>query len=619
MKNSAFRRALVVPAAILLCAGGTTLAAAPAFAATAPVATPAAATPAATASPAPTSTPAVTPAPTGSPAPTGTPAPGADSAATPTPTATTTPAPTAKAAPEPRTLTITSPNLETGDGSVAIHGADRTLTLKGTAPTGSVISLYDDYEYDGESDHGTLLARITTTATTFTLTHTFAADAPYDQWLEVGGVHGKTVFDSSYFDAVFDAPQSTVPTLDAPKTGTTYVKGLLPFGLSILAKPVDFSGTGTPGDDIDLGIVSTSGDDDQNFFGGGFQSDEIVVADDGTWQGSAYLPFGDVTVAASQVQLGGSESDQPVTVESDLSDPIDLTTDYPAGTVLPPTITKPAYPDDEFSFSAGSSVEISGSSSSSVSAAAQPKAAMRLLGGAGAATTDPVAAGEAHAAKLRAAFKAEAKGTPGVDVGAVAAAAAAADGSSSDGGDSSDEVDGIKVTGTATKDAPGYLTTTVAGTGTPGDDIALSLETPKDSEAYFTKLYPKLFKELADSSSDSFFPTLSDDPGTVTSLLPADDHSIRVGADGTWTTTVTLKPGTYYFAAFAVSPAGTYSVAADLLPVSLSGTPYIATASDPAQLAFTGSDSGPATALALAALATGGALLVVSRRRRRAE
>ncbi|GAA4266824.1 hypothetical protein GCM10022256_24360 [Frondihabitans peucedani] len=535
-----------------------------------------------------------------------------------------TPSPTANAAPvvEPRGLTITSPNVNNDEGTVYIHGSPRTLTLTGTAPTGSVISLYDGYDYDGESDHGTRLASVTTTSTTFTLSYTFAADAPYDQFLEVGGVHGKTVFDSSYFDAVFDAPTSATPTLDTPASGTAYEKGLLPFGLSLFAKPVDFTGTGTPGDEIELTVAASSTSDDESGFGGGLQTDEIVVADDGTWSGSAWLTYGDVSVTASQVQLGGTDSDREITVASASTNPIELTTTIPAGTVLPPTITKPAYPTDEGFQSVGGGVVASSTTPAAgvSSTAVEPKAALRLFAGTGSAASDstaiastnPVARAEARVDRLRAAFtsKSKARVSPRDEVSV----------SGGDDGDGAIADDGsLKVTGTATKDAPGYLTTTVAGTGTPGDDIVLSLQSPKDAEAFFTKLYPKLFAAVSAASEDEVFPVLSDDPGTVPSLLPADDHSIRVGADGKWTTTVTLKPGSYLFTDFAVSPSGTYSVAADLLPVTLVGKPYIATASDPAQLAFTGSNSGPEIALALAALATGGALLVAARRRRRAE
>ncbi|BDZ50015.1 hypothetical protein GCM10025867_22560 [Frondihabitans sucicola] len=586
------RRALVVPAVLLLGLGGTALVATPAFAA-----------------------PAATPAPIATPGPTGAPAvaPTAKPTATPSPTDAPTPQPAVRAA-EPRDLTITSPNLTSG--SVTIRGT-RTLTLKGTAPAGSTLELADEW-------NGTRLTTVHTTGTTFTLSYTFADDAPYDQWLEVTGTHGTTVLSEYDFDAVFDHDTSATPTLDTPVDGTTFETAPLPLGLSTLAKPVTFSGTGTPGDDITLSFSTPGSTPDPDAFGlddfGGFQADEIVVDDDNSWTGSAYVFYGDVSVSASQVQLGGKDSDQEVTQESDLTDPIDITMKAPKGTVLPPEITKPAYPvDDSFGFSIGAGVTQSSSTTagSATSFENSSRVAARLLGRTTATSANPAASGLVHTNELRA--RVQAKAAPSDD--AVVATDDSDDGDITD--DQAVKLYGIQVKGTASADAPGSLTTTVSGTGTPGDGVVLYLDSPTASQAYFEKLYPKLFAGLsAEPTDDSvLFPGLSDDPGTVASLLPADDHSITVGADGTWTTTVTLKPGPYYFAAFQTSTVGAakpvYSVASGLLPVNLTGTPLAAATVDPAnQLAFTGSNSGPALALGLSVLAAGGALLVIARRRR---
>ncbi len=103
----------------------------------------------------------------------------------------------------------------------------------------------------------------------------------------------------------------------------------------------------------------------------------------------------------------------------------------------------------------------------------------------------------------------------------------------------------------------------------------------------------------------------------MTSLLPADDGSITVAADGTWTTTVTLKPGSYGVMAFAVDPSTkVYSAGSELLGVHLTGTPILDPAST-SELAFTGSQHSLAIGIGgLAAIAAGGALLVIARRRR---
>jgi LPXTG-motif cell wall-anchored protein len=171
------------------------------------------------------------------------------------------------------------------------------------------------------------------------------------------------------------------------------------------------------------------------------------------------------------------------------------------------------------------------------------------------------------------------------------------------------------VTGTPSQARHGFLTTTVSGTGTPGDHIVVYADHGAAAETYFPALYPQF--------ADQTGAPVSGPVQVDASLLPPDDGTVVVDATGAWSTTLTRKPGTYVYTAFAVDPATVkYSLAGNVVFVNLLGTPIVdpAAVSTPTELAFTGSQT-PWTALigAVGALVAGASLLVVAARRRRTE
>ncbi|AMM20441.1 hypothetical protein AX769_10135 [Frondihabitans sp. PAMC 28766] len=666
-KNSAWRAAVAVPAVVLIGLGGSALVAAPALADTATATTSSAPTATAGA----TSTPAVTPtspaastaAPTAtspattSPATTApaTPAPATTASATPVATPTAAPEPvTHAAAKAPTTLTVTFPTPEDPDSDTITPNQldSRDFDVTGTAPIGSDLEIDDQ---DGDP-----LATLTTTATTFSIPISLPADGPYEDELDVYGSHGNTDFDDVYVDVEFAAPTSVAPTLVAPSV-TTYSVAPLPLGLGTTGNVVKFSGTGTPGEDVELfnvktGVLpATTGDTDDPF--GDTDAEDydyetgatFHVGATGAWSGYAVFPYGTESIWAGEQQLDDNENDasygEAVTHLSPLAGPVDITLTKPAGTVDVPEITEPSYFDDvDGSGDGGTFVGgfADGSSSASTASSGASTTRPALKTSASVASSAQKTASSDAASRFADLPTAEqpfanlphslpaAKSAP-------AGRAATSDSTARDSvsGDPGDETidqiiaeDGIQVKGKPSTTQHGYLTTTVSGTGTPGDHIVLDARDGDAEVPYITALYPQLATEL-----DAYDTVLenSDDPNgvippsltttTTTSLLPKDTGAVTVAADGTWSATVTLKPGSYGILAFAVDPTtAKYSASSALLAVHLTGTPIVdpAATTTPATLAFTGSRGTGVTALAgFAALVAGGALLAIARRRRR--
>lgn len=638
-QKSVWKTAIAVPATLLIGLGGTALMAAPAFADTAPSAT---ATGTSTASPADAAT---TPT-TATSAPTATATAPATAPATPAPSVThaVTPKPAARAAAAaaPTKLTVTSPTPEdpNSDFPTPVQLTSRTFDITGTAPVGSHLEVDDT--------NGTALATLTTTTAAFSIPVTIAADAPYEQELDVYGTAGRAYLDDVFLYLEFPAATAVAPTLDTPAT-TSFTVAPLPLGFGTFGNPVKVTGTGTPGDNVELfstsvGTTPNTSDDPDDPYGDGTQNDLITVGTDGTWTGYAYFDYGTTDLWAAQQQFyvdaqTTADFGEAVTHTSLFAGPQAITLTEPAGTVDAPEITKPAY---DFSSFIGGGSSTSGSIGFGVGRAkasdASTGAASHSDASASADTASPATASAARAdrdhalaASLPTAREPFANLTPealAAASGDTVRAQAKADStsSSSDSVDSEIAQDGIQVKGTPSTTRHGYLTTTVSGTGTPGDHVVVYAEDGDTASSYVDALYPQLFQELttyltelndSDGTTPIVPPTIT--TNTVTSLLPADDGSITVAADGTWTTTVTLKPGSYGVMAFAVDPSTkVYSAGSELLGVHLTGTPILDPAStSTSELAFTGSQHSLAIGIGgLAAIAAGGALLVIARRRR---
>jgi hypothetical protein len=603
LKNSAFRKAVVVPAVFALVFSGSALIASPALAIEpVPVATE-------TASPSPS--PSETAEPTAEPT--------APSTQTPVPTAPPTTEPTApptSSVPAVKTLTVTSPKVDT-DGTATIHG-ERIVTVGGTAPIGSKIEVTDPY--------GSVLGKVTTKTTDFSLVLTFTADDSYYQSLVVSGSFGKQTFDEFFFDVVFDAEKSAAPTITSPVSGSTFTSAPLPFFGAFNNGVLLILGRGTPGDDV---FLTSVGDDDQYVL----QYEEIVVDDNGDWSGHAYVANGTTRIAATQSLLNADGDN--LTIESDQSAPVPVTINAPKGTVDAPYITTPNYEwGDIFSSSAWDSSEGSDSGTDESSEIDDPS--ISLQSHQSVARSSHKAATSFSAASIPTALLPLAGPRQHHGSAAPLSQPRATSGARDDtatideGDDSGESVDdfidenGIKVTGTPSKTSVGTVDMTVSGTGTPGDGIVLYQEAPTKALAYFAGLYPTLFSGdseptvLNDGSPAAIAPApgSTGDPAS-TEKLPAYDGTIRVGADGTWTTTLARVPGNYILTSFAVSPAASsnpsYSVASAPRLIHLTGTPSVAVT----ELAFTGSQVPVAGILgAFGAVGLGAALTLITRRRR---
>ncbi|RKR74605.1 LPXTG cell wall anchor domain-containing protein [Frondihabitans australicus] len=597
-KASAFRTAVAVPATLLIGLGGTALAASPALADSAPADSSTTATapadPAATAS---TPTDGAVSDGQGATDPATAPAsPAAPSA--PAPTQATPPAPVSRvAAAAPTDLTVTSPVPDDDTGVVTIHGP-RTFTIEGTAPVGSKLEVTDS---DGD-----VVAHTTTTATTFSIPVTFTADDGYDQFISVYGTSGKKDLTEDDFEVVFDAPQSPTPTITSPTGTVVYETTYAPF-FDAPMDVVEVSGTGQPGDSIGIEFDQT---DDQGDTSSSFSFDGSTVAVDGTWTVEADVPdFGTWTMSAVQTTL--NEQGDETSVESDPSNTVQTTFDEKAGTVAPPLISQPSYGDGSF-----------------LSAFDTTRASIQQE------ITHPARTQSAKtaAAKVRHTDLA----TKGSRLKAAAASGVGGLGVAS-GDDGDESIDptiaqiGIPVVGRADAAKPGLVDFTVSGTGTPGDDIVLYGEDGDIALSYFGDLYPSFFEGFQNGQTP--LPPVSNTPAVpavkttggssgdpaATASLPADDGSIVVKADGTWSTTLSRKPGEYIVTAFAVDQSAHYSVAGPDILVHLTGDPAVAPAATGPELAFTGSQHSTAIGLGgLAAIVAGGAMMLFSRRRRAA-
>ncbi|ARC58566.1 hypothetical protein AS850_15870 [Frondihabitans sp. 762G35] len=598
MKSSAFSRRLAVPAVLVLSVGGAAFVAAPAVAAPTTQEAPVTASPAAT--PTATATPSTAPAPTSAPAPTPT------AAARPGATAT----PAARVA-APTDLALTSPTLD-ADGSVRVTG-DRVVTLEGQAPVGSKLQV--------TNGNGDVIARLTTTATTFSIPLTFTTDDGYQQYLSLFGTSGAKQLTEVDFVVVFDAPTSAVPAISTP-SGETYQTVPAPFSDGTPNDRVVLEGTGTPGESIFLYVES---DDPFSDYSGG-QWDDITVDDNGNWSGDLFVDFGTVSVTATQAKM--NENYEETTVESDLSPAITFTVDRTPGAILPPVISTPNYGDLPFS------ADFNPGNGSYSFTTWSPASATRVS--APARTQHPLS----QAAKLTAERRMQTRAqhpdtavTPTQSavrtLSALARVSAPRDIDFPDTLDELVEKYGIPVKGVPSATAVGKVDMTVSGTGTPGSDVVLYEEKAQPALDYLQGLYPTLFADAGQGAPlepvgrKLLAPAAvgTGDPA-ATSDLPTDDGTIRVGADGTWTATLSRVPGNYLLTSFTTRNGGAatadYSVAGKVSLVHLTGTPRAVAVAPAAvtQLAFTGSNPGSAMAWALGALTAGGALLAAARRRR---
>lgn len=592
MKNSAFRKAVVVPAVFALVFSGSALIASPAFAAgDEPVDTP---------------TPTVVPtAPsTETPAPTATPTAPPSDAPAPSPTATT---------PAATNLKVSSPKLD-ADGVVTVHG-ERTLTITGVAPIGSKLQVKNQF--------GDVRGSTTTETTDFSLVVTVPAEDSYYQSLLLSGTSGSRALTPFSFDVVFDADQSVAPAILSPVSGSVFTSAPRPFTGLFNEALLKFSGKGTPGETVQL----FSPDDDAEDGGYLFATDQIIVNSDGDWTTLAYIGNGTTKVVATQslTNFGG----EPLTRESDPSATVTVTVAPPKGTVIAPYITEPNYDygddweDDGSDEAESDSVQPQANDNSSSSLksekATSPSGQKLSLG---------------HpAASVPSALRPLLDVSERPESGSLLSQSRAASGARVDSTESDDtdfDLDGfindygIKVTGTPSKTSVGTVDMTVSGTGTPGDGIVLYQEAPAKALSYLEGLYPSALSDVEDQQvlNDGSPAAVAPAPGSTgdpasTEKLPVNDGTIVVAANGTWTATLARVPGNYILTSFAVSPASSskpsYSVASDVRLVHLTGTPSVAVT----ELAFTGSQVPVAGILgAFGAVGIGAALTLLTRRRR---
>jgi hypothetical protein len=588
LKNSAFKRAVVVPAVFALVFSGSALIASPALADGGPSAASDAPSPVSDAL-APTDVPA-------------TEAPAATPEATPTPAVTASPAPTPRG-PAADSLVVTSPKLD-AEGTATIHGK-RVVTVAGSAPIGSKLVV--------SNSSGTVLATLTTETTAFSVDVAFTADDSRHQKLTVAGVSDSRALAEVAFDVVFDGEQSAAPAITSPVAGATFASAPM-FGNSVQGGILQISGVGTAGDRVTL----TSPIEGRYVI----QTDDIVVGANGKWTGRAYLTYGTTNLTATQARYDADGS--RATGESEQSTRVAVTIAAPKGTVVAPFITTPndkygsptRFDDDpetggdldQAPVAGDSGIPLSGDevqSRSARSAAALPPALRSLV--------EPQLGGELSKPRGQTGVSSAPKDDTAV---APHDPYAGLDGFITDFG--------IRVVGTPSKTSVGTVDMTVAGTGTPGDGIVLYQEAPKKTMSYLEGLYPRYFSDtfqtpvLNDGSPEAVAPApgSTGDPN-ATEKLPAYDGTIRVGADGTWTTTISRAPGNYILEAFAVSPGASanprYSVASVSRFIHLTGTPSVAVT----ELAFTGSQVPVAGILgAFGAVGLGAALTLITRRRR---
>ncbi|ARC57605.1 hypothetical protein AS850_11035 [Frondihabitans sp. 762G35] len=167
------------------------------------------------------------------------------------------------------------------------------------------------------------------------------------------------------------------------------------------------------------------------------------------------------------------------------------------------------------------------------------------------------------------------------------------------------------------------FTATISGTGTPGSGVQLYIGDLTAADRYFSALYPGWF---------------DDSTAAPSATVPAYDGSITVGADGRWSTALTVGPGQYGLGAFTVDTSDPahlrYSVVGNYpdfdtadVPVPGSAAPppttsspapvtaAVAPAASP-ELASTGSTPVAPALVALAAATLGVSLVAAARRRR---
>jgi hypothetical protein len=148
---------------------------------------------------------------------------------------------------------------------------------------------------------------------------------------------------------------------------------------------------------------------------------------------------------------------------------------------------------------------------------------------------------------------------------------------------------GQTITGTSsTGDAEGFVTYTVSGTGITGGRIGIYVEDPATTASY-----------LAGAGGQAELPS------TVAT----------VGSNGTWTYSIQAKPGKYALVAYQATAQGYASEWTTVTQFAL-----LSPTADPAgTLAFTGSRGmGPMLWASIVAVLAGGALLIITRRRRHA-
>lgn len=135
-------------------------------------------------------------------------------------------------------LVITSPADE---DMVQFVSGPRTITVVGTAPARSVITVHNDQEE--------LLTTVTADKSgAFTFTVSFSDAVSWDQLLVIDGKSGARGLTEHLIEVQFDAPDTEVPVVDSSIVGQTLIGTPLPFGGGLFSIPV--SGTAKPGDQV---------------------------------------------------------------------------------------------------------------------------------------------------------------------------------------------------------------------------------------------------------------------------------------------------------------------------------------------------------------------------------